>query len=149
AAGRAVSRAARAVAEAMPGTVDQDHAPAPRERVAEREALVLEIAAGAVQQYDRRLAALGPDLHHVEPAAGHRNEAAGRTMRAIEDRNGDRRDGGANGENTDKRNSRGEKHSGKPVMAGLPPGRPGRCTGSRNPGLPPFPSASSPCRPDP
>ncbi len=98
---RGVGHTARAIAEPVAGPIDQDHAPLVRERHAEGEALVFEIAARSVQQHDRRIVRLRPDLDDVKRSAGHRHEPAGGTMRTLEKCEAKRRAGGADKKDCD------------------------------------------------
>ena len=68
---RSVRNAARPVAPAMSGAVDQDDAAVRCQPVAEGEAQVLEIAAGAMHKHDRELVLTrrGAKLQHMQLAA--------------------------------------------------------------------------------
>ena len=87
---RSIGAAARPVAPAVARPIDQDDAIARGEPVAERDAHVVEIAAGAVQQHDRRRAG-GAKLQQMQPAAGHLDKAPGRRMGALDAANADAR----------------------------------------------------------
>src|SRR5262249_44627623 len=73
-----------ALAPAMAGPVEQDDAMMLLEPIGEREPHVLEIAARAVQQHDRRIIVGGlrplVDVDHMQPRAADLHEAAGRRM---------------------------------------------------------------------
>ncbi len=86
---RGVRRAARTVAPAVAGTIDQHHPARLREPIAEAEPQIAQIAAGAVNQHHRpeRVGHVGAwsiarrrKIEHVKPAAGDVDEPAGRRM---------------------------------------------------------------------
>ena len=80
---RAIGRAVRPTAPTVPRPVDQDDAIARGQPVAERQPHILEIAAGAVQQHDRRRVN-GAKLQQMQPAAGDLDKASLWRMGALD-----------------------------------------------------------------
>src|ERR1700704_5976367 len=112
AAGRGVRAGARTVAEAVAGAIDQEDAPGRGQPVSEDEALVLEIAARSVQQDNREIMAAlrGAELHDVQPAAAHRHENAGGTVRTLDQPDADGRERSAKAEDRDNRQTADQDH---------------------------------------
>jgi hypothetical protein len=99
----------------MARPIDQDDAAARRQCISKRETLVLEIAARAMQQHDRRAdgSAWRREIDDVQPTAGNRHEAAGGAVDAFKPSDAKRRDddaGSKDRDDDDERDEEGHEH---------------------------------------
>src|SRR5579883_1906058 len=108
---RGIAASAGTIAEAVAGPIDQNDAAPRRERVPEGEPLVLEIAARAMQQHDRRTGGRTRrrQIDDMQPAAGGGHEATRGWMDAFKPRDADCRDAGADGKDRDGDDERDEE----------------------------------------